>query len=341
MTKELTLAEQIAAAKAMKNQSVAKTGGDYEREIAPEGNCYGRFLEYIELGKFPAEFEGKPKPPAARVRLMFELLTAVPKKGPDGKPMRDENGKLVMVPNVKEVEVEGGKRKFANQISIELTESQSDKSGFYKLFKAMQYGREEITHFAEMLGDAYKLEVVHNTTNKGKQNEATYANVFTKERGWLVSSPFMESTDPDTLEITRTDMSSKVPAAISPIRLFLFDLPTQGSWDSLFIDGTRTVKGKDGAPDTEESKNWLQEKIMSAVNYGGSALEQMLGGVADLPGMEDTSAKANAETETKAVTQTAASIPSESAPADTQTPATVTKDEDAATAALREMGLLD
>lgn len=337
MAKEMTLAEQIAAAKASKNQSEAKAGGDYEREIAPVGTCYGRFIEYIEMGKHPASFEGKPKAPAARTRLLFELLTSVPKRDASGAVVKDEAGKPVMIPNVKEVEVEGGKRKFANQISIELTESQSDKSGFYKLFKAMQYGRENITHFAEMLGEAYKLEVVHSAQKTDK--DPVYANVFTKERGWLVQSPFMEKTDPDTLEVERVDMSSKVPQAISPLRLFLWDFPTQGSWDALFIDGTRTVKDKDGK-ETEQSKNWLQEKIMSAVNYGGSSLEQLVGKVDNLPGMEETDTGSHAtaasasDTGSNASTKVAASIPKEEKAEST---GVAESDSDAA---LREMGLL-
>lgn len=340
MTKEMTIAEKIALAKASKNQAEAKAGGDYEREVPPAGVCYSRFIEYIECGKHPASYEGKPKAPAARTRLLFELLTAVPKRDASGAVVKGEDGKPIMIPNIKEVEVEGGKKKFANQISIELTESQSDKSGFYKLFKAMQYGRENITHFAEMLGEAFKVEVVHSVPKTDK--DPVYANVFTKERGWLVQSPFMEKTDPETLEVERVDMSSKVPQAISPIRLFLWDYPDNGSWDALFIDGTKTVKDKDGK-DSEVSKNWLQEKIMSAVNYGGSPLEQMLGKVDNLPGMAETEAGVVVDTvttgttETAATTKTVASVPAEQASASTGATTVAVSDSDAA---LREMGLL-
>ena len=57
-------------------------------------------------------------------------------------------------------------------------------------------------------------------------------------------------------------------------RLFLWSAPTQEQWDSLYIEGT--YKDKEGK---ERSKNFIQEKILSAHNYAGSKLESMLSGL--------------------------------------------------------------
>jgi len=73
-----------------------------------------------------------------------------------------------------------------------------------------------------------------------------------------------------------------VPEATIDIRLLLWDTPTQEQWDSVFIDGDRTVKNDKGEEVTE-SKNWLQRDIVTnALNFAGSPLEQMLNGVGDL-----------------------------------------------------------
>jgi hypothetical protein len=57
--------------------------------------------------------------------------------------------------------------------------------------------------------------------------------------------------------------------------MFLWDYPSKEAWDSLFIEGTW---------DDGKSKNMLQELCMSATNFDGSPLQQMLmGGVPALP----------------------------------------------------------
>jgi len=78
-----------------------------------------------------------------------------------------------------------------------------------------------------------------------------------------------------------------VPEATIPLRLLLWDQPTTEQWDSVFIDGTRTVK-RDGI-EVQESKNWLQQDIVeNALDFGGSPLEIMLNGIdnLELPGAE-------------------------------------------------------
>lgn len=243
----------VGQAKAMDDQSVAKSGGDFEYVPAKEGKTMARFVEYIELGKHPQTHEGKPKPDADEVRVVFDLLSPH---------------------NIREVETEGGPRKVCDRIGITMTKKQSDKAKFFKLFKLMQMGRDGITHMAEMLGEAYFVDIKHSKSADGK---LTFAN-FYKDQQWFLTAPRIE----DPVTGLTTDYASKVPEAVNGIKLFLFDIPTKETWDSIFIDGSDDVKNDDGST-TVRSRNRWQEKVLSAKNFGGSALEQMLGGLDNLP----------------------------------------------------------
>lgn len=223
--------------------------------VPPAGKTVGRFIEYIELGVQPRKaFAGKAKQPIAQVRIAFELLN---KK------------------NIREIEVDGKKVKLADRISPPpMALSLHDKAGFNALYEQMRYGREDITHMAQMLGEPFLLDIVHNeSTTKGKdgkEHKKTYANIKT------IGAPQIE--DP----VAETVRQLTVPPALSDIKVFVFDNPSQEAWDTLFIDGSKEVKGADGTL-TTQSKNYIQETIMKAKNFGGSALEQMIGGLDNLP----------------------------------------------------------
>lgn len=258
MTKALSIAELAAMAAEAEDQTV-ETTTTFDNDPPPAGVTIGRFIEYIEIGKQKqADYQGKKKPDAECVRLTFELLH--PKK------------------NLHEYEVEGEKRVRADRVSIRVSKKMSDKAKFKKLFNAMTYGRDSVKHMAQMLGEAFIITIYHNVVEKdGKKN--TYVNLD-NDGTYGISAPFV--TDP--LEDTKTAVP--VQDAISPLRLFLFNNPTKETWDSLFIDGTRERK-LDGGAVEHVSKNWLQELILSATNYTGSAVEALLGGVAELPTSEE------------------------------------------------------
>lgn len=282
MAKELSIAELAAMAGEYEDQTETVASFDFEPPAA--GVTVGRLISYIELGKQPVpDYMGKPKPPADKVRLTFELLA--PK-------------------NIKEYEVEGGdKRTRAEQITLTLSKKLGDKAAYKKLFNKMLYGRANIKHMAQMLGEAFILTIHHNVVEKDGGKKLTYANLNAKGADYDVGAPFKV----DALEGTSTPLN--VPAALSPLKLFLFDRPTKATWDSLFIEGTREVT-KDGGEKEQVSKNWLQETILSAKNFEGSALQQMLGGVAELPQTEAETGTVDeipAETvETKTVAKAAA-----------------------------------
>lgn len=251
------IAELAAKAAATTDHTETTTGGDFQPPV--EGTTVVRFIEYIELGKQPQKpWQGKAKPDADEVRLTFELL-AVNKNRTD----------------VREIEVDGVKRTVADRISVRIAIKQGEKAAFKKLFEKMRYGREGITHMAQMLGMSFVAEVVHGKSADGKK---TYANLRNEDGVWTIRAPRINKGN----AIDGDDwVDIKVREAISPLRCFIWDYANKESWDSLFIDGTRTVKDDKGV-EREVSKNWLQEVILSAKNYHGSPLEALLNNIGGL-----------------------------------------------------------
>lgn len=240
MTDYIALANQAAE---LDDQTETKTAVEFTPPSA--GVTVGRMIEYIELGKQPQRpFKGKAKPNAFMVRIVFELL----------HPER----------NIKEIEVDGVKKKIADKIPVTLAYKLDAKASYKRLFNTMVRGRDGIKHMAQMLNEPFVITVVHNTGADGR----TYANIRLADGSWLLQ----EAAQSDPIAGTKTAI--RVPAAISPIRIFLWNKPTKETWDSLYIDGTRTVK--EGDVEKEVSKNWIQEKILSAKNYDGSELQAML-----------------------------------------------------------------
>ncbi len=250
-----TVAELAAKAAALADHTETKAGGDFEYTPPQAGLTVARFISYVELGKQKQKpYQGKPKADAEEARLTFELLH--PKF------------------NIKEIEVEGGTKKIADQISFNVSIKLGEKASFKKLFNTMARGRAEIKHMAQMLGEPFKVVVVHNEVGEGDKKKV-FANLRNPDGSWTMT----EAVNEDALAGTRTPIN--VPPALSPLRIFLWDIPQKEGWDSLYIEGTREVTNDKGEK-KEVSKNWLQEKILSATNYPGSALEALLNEVADL-----------------------------------------------------------
>ncbi|QPC44943.1 hypothetical protein HW532_20920 [Kaustia mangrovi] len=252
----------IDTAAELEDQSVEQQN-NFNDDPPPAGITVGRFVEYIELGMHEQpDYMGKEKPDAEMVRVTFELLH------PDK--------------NMREWEHDGEKHRHGQLLSIQLPKKMNEKAKYKRLFNKMTYGR-DIKHLAQMLGEAFIIEVFHNTVKKEGRGDVTYANLD-KDGNFGISAPYV--VDPMTQERKEYNISEPT----YPIRLFLWKNPTQETWDSLFIDGTREVKQEDGSL-KQVSKNWLQERIQSATNFSGSPLDQMLNAVDDL-----------AVTETKAET---------------------------------------
>ena len=171
--------------------------------------------------------------------------------------------------------------KITNVIGIKITIKSAENSGFIKLFNKMKYGRDGINNFPQMLNEGFLINIIHAPGKDRDGKDVTYANMKDADYNYLISAP--SQMNPATSQLVHF----AVPEATIPLRLLLWDQPTTEQWDSVFIDGTRTVK-RDGI-EVQESKNWLQQDIVeNALDFGGSPLEIMLNGIdnLELPGAE-------------------------------------------------------
>ncbi len=243
----------LAEAQAVAEDQTEDTGG-FERRLIPAGPSLARFIGYVEVGKRPQKpYQGKAKPDCMEVRFSFELCGANNQytigEGDDAKTVRDV-------------------------IGIKITKKMGDKAGFVKLLKKMTYGRPDRLNFGSMLGEGFLINIVHNPGKDKEGNDVIWANMKDENFNYLIGAP--AQTDAITGATTVFD----VPEAINPLRLLLWDAPSQAQWDSVFIDGERTVKVN--GVDTVESKNWLQRDIVQeAVNFDGSPIHQMLAGLTE------------------------------------------------------------
>lgn len=277
------IAQAQAATSELEDQSQV-VESQFDNEPPAAGFTPARFVGYVELGKRKQRpYQGKDKPPADEVRLYFEL------NGPKHQ---------------REVEVDGVKQTFTNTISVKIAKKHTDNASFTKLFKKMTYGRSGITHMAQMLGEGFLVQIVHNTQPAADGKPAkTYANMRDDDGNFLIQAPMV--VDP----ITNESRPIPVPEMTAQAKVLLWATPTKEQWDSIFIDGTRTVKDAKGL-ETQVSKNWLQEDIVqNALNFDGSPLQALLGGLADL----SLEADVPAAPETPA--QPAPAAPAPSAPA--------------------------
>ena len=250
-------ASAIQEAAEQTNMNEAQTGGgDYVPPAA--GLVRLRFVGYIELGKHDKEYQGKTSQKEF-VQLMFEG------SGPKHPPRED--GTPVM-------------------FSLRMVKSQSDKAGFFKLFRRMNPSG-SAKHMAELLGNAYIGTVVHNEVEKdGKKT--VYANLKDTDGVWTIREPFIDNVDPESGEATRMQINVAEPT--TPIRCFLWQYATKEMWDSLFIDGQWDAQTDANGKVTREakSKNIYQNAIRSAHDWQGSPMQEMLlaGGEADIPDAE-------------------------------------------------------
>lgn len=138
------------------------------------------------------------------------------------------------------------------------TISNHERSGLKQFFDKMNW-RRDVTkkHVAQFLGADLFLKVDKKKNKSGKEYNQADITELTPPRDPMSGQVYVFPELEDSV-----------------YRLFLFDKPTQETWDSIYIDGTR---------DDGTSKNFIQEKIMQAVNFPGSALEQMLLGGSGIP----------------------------------------------------------
>ncbi len=239
-------ANDIATAAQQQNQTEEKRGE--QRPTPEEGFGLCRFVGYVETGMHPRKpFKGQAKSPANTVTLFFELVSK--------KWMHtDETGKQRGV-----------------LVQETLPMIQNSKSKFFMLLERMRYGRPNITHYAQMLGEGFTVELRHNhVKDEAGKITRTYLNITRADGTYSLGAPVRQDAE--------TGMSEPytVPDATVPLRLLLQSNPTRQQWDSIYIEGSRKVKDERGQ-EVERTNNWLQEKCLSALDFSGSKLEELLG----------------------------------------------------------------
>jgi len=217
-------------------------GGGYQPP--PAGHCGLRFVGYFEIGEHERGFKGETKR-VKQVQLVFELSGKnYPPK--DGVPVR---------------------------MTITETDSQHVKANLMKLFAKMNYDK-SATHFAELLGHAYRGRVYHREyeVNGQKRIHAGLRN----DDGYSITPPVMEIMDEATGEVSVKPV--KVAEALTELKLFLWDNPDLDQWASIYIDGEHPEYRDDAGRVVRpaRSKNVIQDKIKAALNWPGSPMQRLL-----------------------------------------------------------------
>lgn len=223
------------------NMNEAQKGGGGNYVPPAEGLVRLRFVAYVELGKHEEEFKGEKKI-KDKVQLGFEASGPRHPPSEDGTPIR-----FTIIENY----------------------SLNEKAHFYKLFKRMNH-EGTATHMAQLLGQDYLANVVHKTVGEG-DSKRTYANLR-DDAGYTIRAPYVD--DPESGERRRVT----VDEAKTPIKCFLWNYASKEMWDSIFIDGMYDeVKDDDGKViRPAKSKNVLQERIKTAINWQGSPMQEIL-----------------------------------------------------------------
>jgi hypothetical protein len=248
------LAAALAAANAAAettsvDMSEVSKGGGGERRVLPEGFAFARLVEYVEYGEHIAEFDGKPKPPAMKFRMAFALWGDT---NPGSEvPAADRPDDLFHY-------FHEGVAKPAILRTFDMYLGNNEKARTKLAFDKMNYDNKPFKSFGQMLGQAFLLPVTRKKIAKGVN-----AGKFRNDINW---ANIMAPRDP----ISRQPYPvPEMPMEL--LRYFFFDNPTPETWAALAIEGTN---------DKGESKDFIRDDIKKAVNFEGSALHIMLGGVA-------------------------------------------------------------
>lgn len=226
------------------DQTKASTGGDYTPPA--EGLARARLIAYVEVGKHEKVSKQYGTKVQSMVHLTFEL------SGPKWEPKKLDDGTLI-----------------PQRITLKENLSTNTKARFYKLFLKLRDGREDITHFAEMLGEACLIRIKHREYEVdagGKKEKRIAVDVYSPDSGWSITPPYilkdiMDDNDEPTGEQEKKHVTISDP--LSDLRLFIWDCADKEQWDSLYIE----------PGDGDRSKNVFQELIVNAKNFIGSPAE--------------------------------------------------------------------
>lgn len=244
----LAAANQAAETASVDMSEVSKGGGG-ERRVLPEGFAFARLVEYVEFGEHIAEFEGKPKPPAMKFRMAFALWGDTNPGA--AEPATERPDDLFHYFD------KDGNAKPSVLRTFDMYLGNNEKARTKLAFDKMNYDNKAVKSFGQFLGDAFLIPIVRKPitkgANKGKfRNDINWANIMAP-RDPISRQPYPVPEMPMDL-----------------LRYFFFDNPTPETWEALKIEGTK---------DDGTSKDFIRDDIKKAVNFEGSALHIMLGGV--------------------------------------------------------------
>lgn len=241
------------------------------------GTCIATLVGYIELGRrLKKGYKGGPDKKVRKARWIFELAGGTN-------------------PHTKS---EDGTQTFAKRITVntwlpEPGKKPSDKSGFYKLFSAINHAKDPAVKIpAQLLGKHVKVIVSQEKfTPEGGGDEIVYGSIGNAQDGFRISPARVDVTGEDGMPTGEFRLIN-APEVVSAQRCFLWEYANKQMWDSLFIEGEyEAQEAADGKPArAAKSKNVIQEEIKQALDWKGSKMQSILGdgGELDTGELEDT-----------------------------------------------------
>lgn len=136
-----------------------------------------------------------------------------------------------------------------------------EKSAAVRMFRGLNVTNDpSLTHIAQFLGEPRLFKVVKKKNKQGKE----YNNI-----DWAGTTLAVEGRGKNARQI-ELNMVKETDA-----RMFFWDNPTAEDWDNLYIE-PKSGERDDGTK--YEVTNFIQNMIVSAKNFEGSALQEMLEG---------------------------------------------------------------
>lgn len=271
-----------AAEESVDLTEASKGGGGYTPP-AP-GTCIATLIGYLEMGRrIKKGYKGAADKKVRQAHWIFELAG-----GSNPHTVTEEGTKIAKRITVKTWLPEPGKQA-------------SDKSGFYKLFSALNHEKNpDIKIPAQLLGKHVKVIVSNETFTPSGGEEIVFASIGSAQEGFRISPAHIDLTDDAGMPTGQIKQIPK-PEVLSPLRCFLWDYASKQMWDELFIEGEyEAVEAKDGKPARPaKSKNVIQIGITEALDWEGSPMHQILaaGGELEVDAISEGAAAAQLDLE--------------------------------------------
>lgn len=247
----------------LRNMTEVQAGGK-GRAVLPSGTAFVRLSGYIEFGtQKQRPYQGKAKDPEPEFRLQFKVVGGV------GTNEAGEDEDYVI----------DGYQQTISTYDTPLKQYQKAKA--VALFNAINVTPNTATHFMHKIGQLYTLKIGTKKNDQGKVVQDIDFTDLQPATDPATRKPYKTYANKDGNDVTIPELDPK------DVSVFLWTKPTsvtkeqyQAMWDSIHIAGEYEVK--DGDKTIKKSKNFLQEKCLSALDFEGSSLQQLLDGV-ELP----------------------------------------------------------